>query len=187
MSRIYLLGKTNRGTCCVEAMTLNLLLDLFSEVSLRHLSRDVTFVIKYTAIKLRCSCWPEDIHSKSSELDCIGNNGNKDIIQGENGEREDRQNRSTPEEYGARLLKNGKEDRSCDHVLCDAVWLGGLLQPVPVGAGAQGWSQEVLLKISILIEQVWQTSIITPEDPTLLLVRFTKSPSKTQYCSHTTR
>lgn len=29
---------------------------------------------------------------------------------------------------------------SYDHVLCDAVWLGGLLQPVPMGAGAQGWS-----------------------------------------------
>lgn len=80
MSRTYLLGNSNRGTCFVEAMTLNLLLDLFSEVSLRHLSRDVTFVIKYTAIKLRCSCWPEDINCKSSELDCIRNNGNKDII-----------------------------------------------------------------------------------------------------------
>lgn len=62
-------GKTRKGPCFVEAM--NLLLDLFSAVCLRHQSRDVILVIESTGIKLRCSLWPKDTNSKSSELDCI--------------------------------------------------------------------------------------------------------------------
>lgn len=32
--------------------------------------------------------------------------------------------------------------RSCDHVLCDAMWLGGLMQSLSMGACSQGQSQE---------------------------------------------
>lgn len=50
---------------------MNLLSDLFSAVCLRHQSRDVILVIESTGIKLRCSLWPKDTNSKSSELDRI--------------------------------------------------------------------------------------------------------------------
>ena len=51
--------------------------------------------------------------------------------------------------------------RSCNHVLCDAMWLGGLMQSVSMDACSQGRAR----KISILIEQVCQISVITPGDP----------------------
>lgn len=42
-----MLGRiTRRGMCLVETVTPNLLLDLFFDVSLRHISRDAMLVIK---------------------------------------------------------------------------------------------------------------------------------------------
>lgn len=56
-------GRTRRESCFREAVTLGSLFGLFSEVSLRQLSRDIMLIIKYTGKKLKCVLWPEDLNS----------------------------------------------------------------------------------------------------------------------------
>lgn len=70
-------GRTRRESCFREAVTLGSLFGLFSEVSLRQLSRDIMLIIEYIGKKLKRFLWPEVLNSQSSGFEAMGI---KDVI-----------------------------------------------------------------------------------------------------------